>query len=289
MEDGVMKLACADFTWPLLPHDRVLTLIRLLDIEGVDLALFGNRSHVRPEVVRSDIPMWSGILKERIERSGLELADFFWQPWTDFETMAPNHPDPKQREDAAALFSDMLEMARRLGAKGMTMLPGIRFGDKSWEESIQRSAEALKWRVDAAAKIGIALSVEGHLGSNVDTPEKLAHLVELTPGLKLTLDYTHFTSVGIPDAEIEPLLAYARHFHCRGAAKGKLQTIFQENTIDYRRVITRMQEIGYNGCFAIEYVWQDWQDCNRTENTCETIQFRDMARAVMAETAATAR
>lgn len=284
-----MKLACADFTWPLLPHDRVLTLIRLLDIEGVDLALFGNRSHVRPEVVRSDIPMWSGILKERIERSGLELADFFWQPWTDFETMAPNHPDPKQREDAAALFSDMLEMARRLGAKGMTMLPGIRFGDKSWEESIQRSAEALKWRVDAAAKIGIALSVEGHLGSNVDTPEKLAHLVELTPGLKLTLDYTHFTSVGIPDAEIEPLLAYARHFHCRGAARGKLQTIFQENTIDYRRVITRMQEIGYNGYFAIEYVWQDWQDCNRTENTCETIQFRDMARAVMAETAVTAR
>jgi len=286
IQKGVfMKLACADFAWPLLPHDRVLTLIRLLDIEGVDLALFGNRSHVRPEMVRSDIPMWSGILKERIERSGLELADFFWQPWTDFETMAPNNPDPKQQEDAVALFSDMLEMARRLGTKGMTMLPGIRFGDESWEESIRRSAEALKWRVDTAATFGIALSVEGHLGSNVDTPEKLAHLVELTPGLKLTLDYTHFTSVGIPDAEIEPLLTYARHFHCRGAAKGRLQTTFQENTIDYRRVITRMQEIGYNGYFAIEYVWQDWQDCNRTENTCETIQFRDMARAVIAETA----
>ena len=280
-----MKLACADFAWPLLPHDRVLTLIRLLDIEGVDLALFGNRSHVRPEMVRSDIPMWSGILKERIERSGLELADFFWQPWTDFETMAPNNPDPKQQEDAVALFSDMLEMARRLGTKGMTMLPGIRFGGESWEESIRRSAEALKWRVDAAATFGIALSVEGHLGSNVDTPEKLAHLVELTPGLKLTLDYTHFTSVGIPDAEIEPLLIYARHFHCRGAAKGRLQTTFQENTIDYHRIITRMQEIGYSGYFAIEYVWQDWQDCNRTENTCETIQFRDMARAVIAETA----
>ncbi len=280
-----MKLACADFTWPLLPHDRVLALIQLLDVEGVDLALFGNRSHVRPEMVRSDIPMWSGILKERIERSGLELADFFWQPWTDFETMAPNHLDPKQQEEAAALFSDMLEMARRLGAKGMTMLPGMRFDDESWESSIRRSAEALKWRVDDAAKFDIALSVEGHLGSNVDTPEKLAHLVELTPGLKLTLDYTHFTFAGIPDAEIEPLLTYARHFHCRGAAAGRLQTIFQENTIDYRRVITRMQEIGYNGYFAIEYVWQDWQGCNRTENTCETIQFRDMARAVMAETA----
>jgi len=278
-----MKLACADFTWPLLPHDRVLRLIRLLDIEGVDLALFGNRSHVRPEMVRADIPMWSGILKERIERSGLELADFFWQPWTDFETMAPNNPDPKQQEDASALFSDMLEMARRLGARGMTMLPGVRFGDESWEASIRRSVEALKWRVDAAAKYDIALSVEGHLGSHVDTPEKLAQLVALTPGLKLTLDYTHFTFLGIPDAEIEPLLADARHFHCRGAATGRLQTSFQENTIDYRRVMTRMREIGYDGYFAIEYVWQDWMGCNRSENTCETIQFRDLARSMMAD------
>jgi sugar phosphate isomerase/epimerase len=277
-----MKLACADFTWPLLPHERVLSLIRLLDVEGVDLALFGNRSHVRPEMVRSDIPMWSGILQERLERCGLELADFFWQPWTDFETLAPNHPDAGQREEAAALFSDMLEMARRLCAPGMTMLPGVRFGDESWEASIQRSAEALKWRVDAAAQYGISLSVEGHLGSNVDTPEKLAHLVELTPGLKLTLDYTHFTFAGIPDSEIEPLLVFARHFHCRGATKGHLQTIFQENSIDYRRVLSRMLEIGYAGYFAIEYVWQDWQGCNRTENTCETIQFRDMARATLA-------
>jgi sugar phosphate isomerase/epimerase len=272
-----MKLACADFSWPLLPHDRVFTLIRLLDIEGVDLSLFGNRSHVRPETVRSDIPMWSGILKERIERSGLELSDFFFQPWTDFETMAPNHPDPKQQDDAAALFHDMVEMARRMGAPGITMLPGIRFGDESWETSIRRSAEALKWRVDAAAKHNMLLSIEGHVGSNVDTPEKLMHLIELTPGLKLTLDYTHFTYAGIPDSEIEPLLAHARHFHCRGANKGHLQANFDENTIDYRRVIQRMQEIGYNGYFAIEYVWQNWQDCNRSENVSETILFRNLA------------
>src|SRR5258708_32417593 len=118
MEDGVMKLACADFTWPLLPHDRVLALIQLLDVEGVDLALFGNRSHVRPEMVRSDIPMWSGILKERIGRSGLELADFFWQPWPHFETRAPNHPNPTQQEQAAALLSDIHDKARRLASQG---------------------------------------------------------------------------------------------------------------------------------------------------------------------------
>jgi len=280
-----MKLACADFTWPLLPHDRVLAHIRALDIEGLDLGVFGGRSHIRPEVVRADIPMWAGMLKERIAGAGLELADVFFQPATDFETMAVNNPDPAQQADATALFHDMLELARRLEAPGLTMLPGVRFGDESPEESIRRSAEALAWRVEGAARHGIALSVEGHLGSNVDTPAKLARLIELTPGLTLTLDYTHFTYAGIPDAKIEPLLAHARHFHCRGAARGQLQTTFQENEIDYRRVIERMREIGYEGYFAIEYVWQDWQGCNRAENTCETILFRDLARAAMVEQA----
>ena len=76
-----------------------------------------------------------------------------------------------------------------------------------------------------------------------------------------------------------------RRNRCRGASRGRLRTPFKENTIDYRRMITRMQEIGYAGYFAIEYVWIDWQDCNRTENTCETIQFRDLARAVTARRA----
>lgn len=277
-----MKLACADFTWPLLPHDRVLTLIRMLDIEALDLGLFGGRSHVRPEHVRADIPMWAGILKERITRAGLELADVFIQA-PDFATMAVNHPDPRQREDAAAFFRDMLDLARRLEAPGMTIVPGLRFDDESWDASIRRSADELAWRVEAAAKLGIVLSVEGHLGSNVDTPEKLARLVELTPGLKLTLDYTHFTYAGFPDAEVEPLLAHARHFHCRGAARGRLQTPFGENTIDYSRVISKLRDLGYAGYFGIEYVWQDWEGCNRCDNISETIQFRDFARAAFAE------
>lgn len=278
-----MKLACADFTWPLLPHDRVLKLIGMLDIEGLDLGLMGNRSHLRPEQIRHDIPMWAGVITERLAQAGLELADVFVIPWTDFETMAPNNPDPKQQEEAAALFRDMLDLAQRLHAPGMTILPGTRFGDESWETSMRRSAEALKWRVDEADRRGIRLSVEAHLGSNVDTPEKAARLVELTPGLALTVDYTHFSYQGIPDAEIEPLLDHARHFHCRGVTRGRLQAKFTENTVDYRRVIQRMKEIGYTGYFAIEYVWQDWQGNNETDNVCETIQFRDLARAAMAE------
>ena len=103
-----MKLACADFTWPLLAHEDVLRLIRSLGLDGLDLGLFAERSHIRPEVIRADIPMWAGVLRERIRRADLELADVFVQNALDFETMAPNNPDPREREAGMALFLDML-------------------------------------------------------------------------------------------------------------------------------------------------------------------------------------
>src|ERR1041385_8229426 len=43
-----LKLACADFAFPLLPHDRVLDLIAMLEFEGVDIGLFEGRSHLWP-------------------------------------------------------------------------------------------------------------------------------------------------------------------------------------------------------------------------------------------------
>ena len=277
-----MKLACADFTWPLLAHEDVLRLIRSLGLDGLDLGLFAERSHIRPEVIRADIPMWAGILRERIRRADLELADVFVQNALDFETMAPNNPDPREREAGMALFLDMLELARRLEAPGMTILPGARFGDEPWDAAITRAAEGLKLRVDAAARHGIQVSVEGHYGSCVDTPEKLARLLDLTPGLKLTLDYTHYAFVGIPDSEVEPLIPHARHFQARSACKGKLQARFGESSIDYARVLKRLQETGYGGFFSIEYVWTDWQNLNQTDNVSETILMRDFVRATLA-------
>ena len=164
----------------------------------------------------------------------------------------------------------------------MTILPGARFGDEPWDHAIARAAEGLKARVEAGARRGVQVSVEGHYGSCVDTPEKLAQLLDLTPGLRLTLDYTHYAFVGIPDREVEPLIPHARHFQARSACQGKLQARFSESSIDYARIIKRLQATGYAGFFSIEYVWTDWQDLNQTDNVCETILMRDFARATMA-------
>jgi sugar phosphate isomerase/epimerase len=278
-----MKLSCADFSWPKLRHPFVLDLIAELGFEGVDLGLYSPELPVTPAMVRENPPLWAGMLRERLDARGLEVADVFVMPSLDPEELAVNHPDPVQQERAAAFFHDMLAFVAHLGAPGMSMMPGIRFGDEPWEEAIGRAAAGLTWRLEAAALRGVRLSLEPTVSSVVATPERLWALLDLVPGLELTLDYAQFTVQGIPDDQVEPFLARARHFHCRGARPGRLQARYGDNTIDFGRVIERMHAIGYAGYFAMEYIHDERPGCSECDNIQEIILFRDFVLAKMAE------
>jgi sugar phosphate isomerase/epimerase len=270
-----MQLSCGDHSFPVLPHEQTVELVKMLGFDAFDLAVMGNRSHVRPEDIRDDIPGWAGRLEERIRGRGLEIADVFCIPWTDFAVMAPNNPDAAERERGTELFRDMLELTVRMGAPGLTMVPGLDFPHESHEESLARAAEELARRADEARAAGVRFSIEPHVGSVCGTPEDVARLVELAPGLELTLDYTHYVSQGFADADVEPLVAHARHFHARGGAPGRVQCALKDSTIDYGRAVDALRDAGYDGALAVEYVWIDWERCNECDNVSETVILRD--------------
>jgi sugar phosphate isomerase/epimerase len=276
-----MRLACGDHSFPLLAHEQVCDLVAMLGFDGLDLGLMGNRSHVRPEVVRKDVAGWAGRLAERVRGRGLEIADVFVIPWSDFEEMAPNHPDVEQRRRASELFADMLELAVRLEASGMTILPGIDFAGESHSTSLQRACEELAWRVAQAADRGVRLSVEPHLGSVAADPSDALRLVEGTPGLTLTLDHGHFVAGGYVETVVDPLLPYARHVHARGVVPGRLQAPMKDNVLDFERIVDALVDLGYDGYLAVEYVWVDWERCNECDNVSETILLRDRLRAAL--------
>ncbi len=275
-----LKLACADFTFPLLPHDNVLDVIAMLDIQGLDLGLFEERSHLWPSTVFRSLAKSAKTLTKKLADRGLHLADVFLQTAPEFTSLAINHPEVGRRKKARDLYLRTLEFTARCGGQHVTTLPGVRFPDESKQDSLNRSSEELAWRVDQAQQHGILFSVEAHLSSIVPTPSKAAQLVAATPGLTLTLDYTHFTKAGFPDVEIEPLVEHASHFHARCACKGRLQSSFKENTIDYARVLRTMAATGYRGHVGVEYVWIDWEHCNEVDNLSETILLRDFLRSV---------
>ncbi len=273
------KLACADFTFPLLAHDKALDLIALLDFEGVDIGLFEGRSHLWPSRVFANLRGSAAELAGKLRDRGLELADVFLQTAPDFESLAPNHPDPGHRRQARDWFERTIEFTAECGGRHVSALPGVHFEGVPEAESYRRCRDELAWRVETAREQGITFSVEAHVGSIVPTPASVGELLRSVPGLTLTLDYTHFTRSGLPDSEVEPLIAHASHFHARGARPGRLQASSKENVIDYRRVLDVMSQVGYSGFVGVEYVWIDWEHCNEVDNVSETILLRDLLRS----------
>ena len=278
---AALRLSCSDWSFPLLPHEQSLDLIAALGFTAADVMLRGNRggSHVFPEDVAEDVPRWAERLGERFAARGLEVSDLFWIPWSDFETMAPNNPDPAEIERGREMFAAILELAVRLEAPGISMLPGIDWEHETHEQSLARAGDELALRAAQARDRGIRFSIEPSVGSVCHSPEDAARLCELAPGLELTLDYTHYVCRGFSETEIDPLVRRARHVHVRGGADKRLQAPMAANTIDYERVVDMLSDAGYTGRLAIEYVWVEWESLNEVDVVSETVLMRDRLAA----------
>ena len=273
------RLACADFTFPLLSHQASLQLIQSMEFQGVDVGLFENRSHLQPSQEFRNPEKSGKALQDRLGDLGLVVADVFLQMDADFVPFAVNHVEAARRQKARDWFLRCLDYTEASGSLHITSLPGVHFPEESRASSLARTEEELAWRLAQAQPRGLVFSVEAHVGSIVPSPQTALNLVESVAGLTLTLDYTHFTRQGVADADIEVLVPHASHFHFRGARRDRLQASWAENTIDYGRVLDLMAEHDYPGWHAVEYVWSDWEHCNECDNVSETILFRDFIRS----------
>ena len=269
-----LKLACPDFTFPLLKHEQALQLIAMLGMKGVDIGLFENRSHLQPSIEFKNVRRSARRLKRKLDNLGLKTADVFMQS-EDSHTLAINHPQCSYRRQLSEWYFKTLEYAAECNCHHVTITPGVSYEGETYSDSFARSIEELQWRVEEAKKYRIVLGIEPHIGSLISKPKLAEKLIKNVPGLTLTLDYGHFVREGYKDKAIEPLLKYASHFHVRGGCKGRLQTSFDSNTIDFKRVFNVLKSIDYRGWLTLEYVWIDWEHCNECDNLSETIRYRD--------------
>ena len=267
-----LQLSGIDLTFPLLEFRKSLKLIKLLEFQSVDIALNAEENGRHLCTVKElKAPYANGKrLKEMLAEEELVQTDLFVF-MGDMTGMALNHPDREIRKENRERFVKAVEYAKSCGCGHMTLLPGMPF-DK---ESMELAAEELKYRTALAEENKIILSVEAHVDSVADTPAKARKLLEMVPGLTLTLDYSHFIRNGAGQSEIEDLIPFASHMHFRNASGKSTQTIFKESEIDYLRLLKRMRETGYDGGVTIEFCHNEWEGQNRVDTIGETIFLKE--------------
>jgi sugar phosphate isomerase/epimerase len=268
------KFSCADYTFPVLDRPDALRLARLLGFDYVDIGLFARSSHFSPiDLLASPRKYTSNILHD-LNAAELRVSDVFIQIGVDPSECAVNDPNPAVRIKNRDTFAYALEFCVALGCKHLTGLPGVFHSEFSLESDLTLAAEETAWRVTECARAGVCYSIEPHVDWICAQVGSARAFLKAVEGLTLTLDYGHFVAAGETSPQVHDLLSFASHIHVRGGADGRLQTSVKENAIDFPGMLNRLQPLDYQGFLALEYVWVDWKDCNRTDNISETLLLR---------------
>lgn len=269
-----LKLSCADYAFPLLRHEVVFDLIKGMKFGGINIGLFEGRSHLQPSECISNPRSNSGFILENCRKRNLTLAELFLTPGRDVTELAINHPSKSERLRSREIFMKILDFADLCQPSCFDLLPGI-----DWPEDPRGAWECcvaeLNWRIEIMKGRNYPLTIEPHVGSIVESPERVLKLLKEVPGMGLSLDYAHFAYQGYADDAVEVLLPHARHLHARNACKNQIQAVEADNTIDYSRICPLFHEMHPSDWICVEYVWMDKWDCNRVDNISESILLKN--------------
>lgn len=278
-----VSLSCADYTWPALGHRTVLAVIADLGFTGVDIGVFGDATHVTVASVVADPRRQAAAVRTDVEAVGLQVADVFLTPSLELGRVTPTSRAGDDVAELCTIFGATVEFASELGAPGVTLLPGVVADGQALSEAIALAAEGLAPLVDIARERGLAVSVEPHFGSCIETPEATAELLEACPGLTVTLDPSHFIYIGCSTERMTVLAPRTRHVQIRPGGPGVMQCKVPDNEIDLELLLRSLYEVGYDGWIASEYVWMEKWRCDEVDNTSETKRLGELLTSLSAE------
>ena len=261
------RVSCSEFSFPAVASQTSrIGIVRLLGFEAVDLGLFAEAG--------SDLAARTADTVRELEAArdahGVRYTDLFFVPGATFDEIAPHQRDPGLRASARSQFSAALEVAAALEVPGMTLLPGSPWTDDArggWE----LCAEELRWRVGEGARRGVGIGVEAHLGSIVSTPELALEMLEAVPGLRLTLDLSHFDVQDIAAERTLALAPHARHVHVRASRPGEIQVRWSQNSAPVAALVDALEAGGYDGCYCVEYVPMPKWRCDEQDIVSESL------------------
>ena len=167
-------------------------------------------------------------------------------------------PDPAARARRIEHTLGALQLARDLGAPGISLEPG-----GPLPEGMDRTAamalyrDGLKAVLPAAAQCGVDLLVEPEPHLLIERPEEFEELLAglSHPRMGLNFDIGHFYCVGVdPAAAARRLAPHIRHVHLEdiAASREHRHLVPGRGTIPLKSVLDALADVGYTGWITVE-------------------------------------
>lgn len=231
-----MRLAGSTLTFSRLTLKDALGGLVQLGFSEVELAALEGWAHLSPARLAVDADMAAEVA------STLEQAQV--------RAVAINaglgtHEPQAQGERLAALA----RLAARLGATVITIPAGA-----AWNSGERDRLAAL---VAAVRPFGRTLAVECHMGAFTEDPAVAVAACRAVPGLRLTLDASHYWAGPAQGRGWEAVVPFVAHVHLRDAGTGgwkEIQVAPGRGRVDFAAVLACLRSVGYTGAFAEEYI-----------------------------------
>jgi len=269
MEDD-MKISLFAWSFPELTLKECAGLARVLGIPAIDIGFFYRASLDRGSI-RDDPEAALGL----VTGLGVDLAcmyHFFGATMID-----RNLADPSAR----AINIDLHQTARFCSAAAIPtifVLPGMVNPGQTRASAYDEAARTLAPMIEICAAEGVTLTIEPNVRSFLEAPDQTLRFLRSVPGLKLTIDYSHFVCLGYPNGAVDPLLPHAAHLHMRQTRAGRLQDKADFGTINCASIIGDLRAQGYAGYLACEHLHKDYINARGDDVLTEVVRMRDLIR-----------
>jgi sugar phosphate isomerase/epimerase len=231
--------ATSTITWVGRPISIAFQEAKGMGFDRIDICLIQNWTEFgvidlceRPEEVTESL---SGAL----EREGLRLV-----------ALNANIETGHERFTIADQVGPVCELATRLRAES-----GVSVQAASIRTPFPQVCEEMRPVYSEFRKRGITLLVETHNDRWTQVPKNCMRLIEEFPGLKLTLDASHFIVHGYDVPDWEPLIEHTGHCHLRSCGeKGweEIQVPVSRCSPKVYDSLRKMADLNYQGSLTLE-------------------------------------
>lgn len=267
-----MKLSVPTWSFPSLTTAEAAAVGKALGFDAIDVGLFYAGALDKAALLNDPEATARDALGH-----GMPIANYYHLFGDSLEDRTIS--DPAAFQENVADLEAVLRFCASASIPSVFLLPGVLAPGQSVGAAAEASSRFLTHAVDRGREYGVKITVEPHVHSILESPQATLQLLEATPGLMLALDHSHFICLGHTQESIDPLLPYAAHVHFRQARAGRLQERMPYGTINFRLLLSRLTEVGYDGWISAEPLHQDYIDSWNVDVLTEIVAIRDLVRA----------